>query len=284
MRLASFVLNDEHMIGLFKDGKVIDIGKTAAKIGIKEKFHSIKTIIRYPDYMDILRLVYDYQNPSMISEEARLIMPIPDPDKVLGVALNYKDFCEKGGIDLPKELKVFGKEKNTISGTGDGVDIQGHSVTYEGELGVVIGRSCRNVMASEAMDYIAGYTIVNDFTANDVVKNDVQLFRGKNFDGFFSSGPVLVTKDEFADDYSFHIMTKVDDEVRQDSYSSNLIFGVPQIIEYFSEFMSLEPGDIIATGTPAGTALQFNPPKFLKQGQKVTITIDGIGTLENYII
>ncbi|MGI6124862.1 MAG: fumarylacetoacetate hydrolase family protein, partial [Acetivibrionales bacterium] len=167
----------------------------------------------------------------------------------------------------------------TVTDPGGEVDICGHLVTYEGELGVIIGKRGKNITREEAYDYIAGYTIVNDMTANDCTKEDIQLLRGKNFDGFFPMGPYFVTKDEVANPMNLNIKTKVNGEIRQDSNTSNMIFNISEQIEYFSSFLTLEPGDVIATGTPAGTALQFNPPRFLKPKDKVEVIIEGLGSL-----
>ena len=212
-----------------------------------------------------------------------ILAPIKDAGKIMGVALNYRDFCERGALELPKKLKVFGKYCNAINDNGGIFYTNGRSVTYEGELGVIIGKTGKNISAAKADEYIAGFTVVNDISANDRIREDIQLFRGKNMDGALPMGPVLVSKDEIDNPMKLHIRTMVDGDIVQDSCTDQMIFDIYQQIEYFSEFMTLTPGDIIATGTPAGTALQYNPPRFLKPGQRVVIEIEKIGRLETII-
>lgn len=184
-----------------------------------------------------------------------------------------------------EKLKIswFGKYCNAINDNGGIFYTNGRSVTYEGELGVIIGKTGKNISAAKADEYIAGFTVVNDISANDRIREDIQLFRGKNMDGALPMGPVLVSKDEIDNPMKLHIRTMVDGDIVQDSCTDQMIFDIYQQIEYFSEFMTLTPGDIIATGTPAGTALQYNPPRFLKPGQRVVIEIEKIGRLETII-
>lgn len=259
-------------------GKVLDVEKASSK-----KIKSIMELITMEGWYEYALSLLEEKN---FIEEISLLQyraPIYSSDKFLGVALNYRDFCLVGGLEEPKKLKVFGKYQSSLNYDNGIFSINGQNVTYEGELGVVIGKKCKSVKAEDALDYVLGYTIVNDLSANNYIKEDIQLFRGKNLDGAFPFGPVIVTKDEIPDPLKLHITTKVDNEIRQDSDTSNMIFDPFQQIEYFSQFMTLYPGDIIATGTPAGTALQFNPPKFLKRGQVVEITIKEIGSLKTAI-
>lgn len=260
-------------------GRVLDIEKASSK-----KIKSIMELITRTGWYEYARsLLLGKQDCIEEISLAQYRAPIYSSDKFLGVALNYRDFCVVGGIEEPKKLKVFGKYQSSLNYDNGDFFINGQSVTYEGELGIVIGKKCKNVKAEEALDYVLGYTIVNDLSANNYIKEDIQLFRGKNLDGAFPFGPVIVTKDEIPDPLKLHITTKVDNEIRQDSDTSNMIFDPFQQIEFFSQFMTLNPGDIIATGTPSGTALQFDPPKFLKRGQVVEITIKEIGSLRTAI-
>ncbi len=264
-----------------EDGNVIDLGAAGKGRGFWTDMPSVKALLERPDGLALARKIWDDRESCVAEDgsECKLLAPLPDADKILGVALNYKDFCERGSLPLPKALKIFGKYRTAINRPQGIFDIRGRNVTYEGELGVVIGKRCRNVKAADADAYIAGYTAVNDFTANDLVKEDVQLFRGKNLDGAFPMGPVLVTKDEIGDPMNLRIRTEVDGEIRQASTTNQMIFDIWEQIEYFSSFMTLMPGDVIASGTPAGTALQFDPPRFLKAGQQVRVSIEKIGTL-----
>lgn len=260
-------------------GKVLDIEKVSSK-----RIKSIMELIGMDGWYEYaLTLLEEGKDCIETISLLQYRAPIYSSDKFLGVALNYRDFCIVGGLEEPKKLKVFGKYQSSLNYDNGVFSINGQNVTYEGELGVVIGKKCKSIKADEALDYVLGYTIVNDLSANNYIKEDIQLFRGKNLDGAFPFGPVIVTKDEIVDPLKLHITTKVDGEIRQDADTSNMIFDPFQQIEYFSQFMTLYPGDIIATGTPAGTALQFNPPRFLKRGQVVEITIKEIGSLKTAI-
>ena len=210
--------------------------------------------------------------------------PIPRPPKILGVATNYHDFCVRGGMEAPRTPKVFAKLVTTVVADGEAVTIPVDGrVTYEGELGVVIGRAGRQISAGAAETFVAGYTVVNDVTAGAYTAEDIQLMRGKNIDTFCPMGPVLVTRDEIADAGNLRVATTVNGVARQESSTANLIFGVAELIEYFSSFLTLERGDVIATGTPAGTAAQHDPPAYLQPGDVVEVFVEGIGSLTNPI-
>lgn len=157
-------------------------------------------------------------------------------------------------------------------------------VDYEVELGVIIGKTCNNVTETEAKDYIFGYTIINDVTARDLQRKHVQWLRGKSLDTFCPMGPVLVTKDEIKDHSNLEISLKINDEVRQASNTSKMIFSIERIISELSSGLTLLPGDVIATGTPEGVGMGFVPPKYLKEGDVVTCTVESIGKLTNYVI
>ncbi|ALS20513.1 MULTISPECIES: fumarylacetoacetate hydrolase family protein [Paenibacillus] len=291
MKLVTFGTRDnKHHIGVLKDNSsVIDIRMASNDLGIPLSFESIIHILEDPEGLEKVQRVIDaagkHAGPWYRSlNDIKLTAPIPRPGKILGVALNYHDFCVRGKLDTPTALKVFMKAHSTVVGPNDAVHVPlERKVTYEGELGVVIGKTGKHVASADAWDHVAGYLIVNDFTANDYIKEDVQLMRGKNLDTFCPMGPFLVTKEEIADPGALAIKTEVNGIVRQNSNTSRLIFKIPEIIEYFSSFLTLEPGDVIATGTPAGTALQFDPPAFVQPGDVVAVTVEGLGTLTNII-
>ncbi len=287
MRLVTFQKDNKRLAGGYADdGAIIDLDAAAAEFGLKAPGDML-AILSEQDGLNGVRAILDAaagRNGAwrLAPDAVKLLAPIPRPPKVLGVALNYRDFCERGNLPLPDALKVFNKVGTTIIGPGDRISLPaGHKVTYEGELGVVIGRRGKGISPEDAFDFVAGYTVVNDLTANDAAKADVQLMRGKNFDTFCPLGPVLVTKDEVADPYRLTIRTTVNGAVRQEAKVNQMIFKIPEIIRFFSSFLTLEPGDVIATGTPAGTALQHNPPAFLLPGDVVVVAVEGIGTLTN---
>ena len=288
MKTVTYVQNGAEQLGILVGNTVYDAQKTAAAAGLTGDFQSLRRVLEQPEGLESLkRAAASLESAKTVGiplETLTLLAPVTDPPKVLGAALNYRDFCARGNLPVPEKLKVFGKYATAVNRPEGTVDIQGRKVTYEGELAIVIGRPCRGAAPENALSFVAGYTAVNDCTANDYTKEDVQLLRGKNLDGFLPMGPVFVTADEIGDAGKLHIRTVVDGEVRQDSCTDQLIFGIPELICYFSAFMTLMPGDVIASGTPAGTALQFDPPRFLRPGQTVSVTVEKIGTLTSRIV
>lgn len=222
-------------------------------------------------------------------KEITLLAPITKPPKhILCVGKNYVDHAIEMGSkeDIPEHMMVFTKAPTTI--TGHEHLIENHlSITkqldYEGELAVVIGKKGRNIRKEDALDYVFGYTIVNDITARDLQTKHKQFFIGKSLDTSCPMGPFLVHKGNIPNPNELQIETKVNGEVRQSSNTEHFIFSVEEIISTLSLGMTLEPGDVIATGTPAGVGKGFNPPRFLKPGDQMEIKIEGIGTLTNTV-
>lgn len=233
----------------------------------------------------------------LAADEIRLHAPIPRPAKnLLCVGKNYhahaKEFQGSGfdksstGTDVPDLPIIFTKPATSVIGPGDPVPSvldSTHTTDYEGELGVVIGPGGRGIAVADAYDHVFGYTIVNDVTAREIQRRHAQWFLGKSLDGFCPMGPAIVTADEVADVTDLRLTTKVNGELRQDTRVSQLIFDIPTLIETISAGMTLEPGDIISTGTPEGVGIGFKPPKYLKPGDVVRIEIDCLGVLENPI-
>jgi len=224
----------------------------------------------------------------------KLLAPIPRPARnILCVGKNYYDHAEEfhsSGVDasgkeaIPEVPIMFTKWPNSVIGSGEPIPAGNdytHSTDYEGELAVVIGDGGRNIAKKDAYDHVYGYTIVNDATARTLQNRHRQWFLGKSLDGYCPMGPCIVTGDEIKDVGKLRLTTRVNGEVRQDAAVSQLIFDIPTLIETLSRVMTLEPGDLIATGTCAGVGIGFNPPKFLQKGDVVAITIEPIGTLEN---
>jgi 2-keto-4-pentenoate hydratase/2-oxohepta-3-ene-1,7-dioic acid hydratase in catechol pathway len=224
----------------------------------------------------------------------KLHAPIPRPAKnILCVGKNYHDHAREfqaSGVDatgkevVPEVPIMFTKWPNSVIGPGEPIPSANDytdSTDYEGELAVVIGAGGRNIAGEDAFDHVYGYTIVNDVSARTLQNRHRQWFLGKSLDGYCPMGPCIVTADDVKDIGKLHLITRVNGEVRQDAYVSQLIFDIPTLIETVSRVMTLEPGDLIATGTCAGVGIGFDPPKYLKQGDVVAITIEPIGTLEN---
>lgn len=218
--------------------------------------------------------------------EIEWLAPIPRTQKnILCVGKNYDDHAKEMGEDqAPEDIIIFTKAVTTIAADETTLPVHADktdSYDYEGELAVVIGKKGKEIPKALAYDYIFGYSIANDLTARDLQQKHKQFFLGKSLDQSCPVGPYLVTKDEIPDPHNLTIVTKVNGQIRQNSSTKNMIHDVPQIIETISKYVTLEPGDIILTGTPAGVGKGFNPPQYLKAGDEVKISIEGIGTLAN---
>jgi 2-keto-4-pentenoate hydratase/2-oxohepta-3-ene-1,7-dioic acid hydratase in catechol pathway len=214
---------------------------------------------------------------------AKLRAPIAHPQKITCVGLNYADHAREGGVEPPAAPIFFLKSHNTICGPGDAIKLPPNSekVDYEAELAVVIGKRGRGIAESDAQKYIAGYTILQDVSARDMQFSDNQWYRGKSCDTFAPTGPWIVTPDEIPDPHRLRISLTLNGATLQDSNTSNLIFKVPFLISYLSQSITWEVGDLISTGTPPGVGFARKPPVFMKAGDTVSVTVEGIGTLTN---
>jgi 2-keto-4-pentenoate hydratase/2-oxohepta-3-ene-1,7-dioic acid hydratase in catechol pathway len=215
--------------------------------------------------------------------DLRLLAPVARPPKFLAVGLNYADHIAESGLPAPDFPVVFNKQSTCVVGPGDPVHLPAAStmVDYEGELGFVIGRRCRHVPADRAAEAIAGYLIVNDVTTRDWQFKAPTMTLGKSFDTHGPIGPWLVTAEEVGDPHSLDLRTYVNDELRQQSNTCQLLFDCYALVEVLSTVCTLEPGDVIATGTPAGVGAAMDPMRLLADGDVVRIEIDRLGTLEN---
>ena len=211
--------------------------------------------------------------------------PVTHPQKLIGVGLNYKDHVEEIKGQMPKQPLLFGMYGSAIIGPEEAIAIPPVSkqVDYEAELGVVIGRRASHVSRESALDHIAGYTIINDVSARDLQFSDGQWLRAKSFDTFAPMGPYLVTKNALGDGDGLGIELRLNGKTMQKSNTRNLIFKVPDLVSYISGIMTLETGDVIATGTPGGVGFVRNPQVFMKPGDVVEIEIEGIGLLRNSV-
>jgi 2,4-didehydro-3-deoxy-L-rhamnonate hydrolase len=214
------------------------------------------------------------------------MLPIERPGKIVCVGLNYRDHAEEQGVELPAEPLLFAKWPNTLIGPGEpiAVPLLVTKCDYEAELGVVIGAAVSRVSKENALEAVRGYVCANDVTARDLQFGDGQWTRGKSVDTFCPIGPHLVPAAEIADPHALRIRAIVSGEVLQDSTTANLIFGVDEIISHVSRTATLEPGDLILTGTPAGVGAFRQPQRFLRPGDEVTIEIEGIGSITNPVV
>jgi 2-keto-4-pentenoate hydratase/2-oxohepta-3-ene-1,7-dioic acid hydratase in catechol pathway len=214
-------------------------------------------------------------------------LPIARPSKIIAVGLNYVDHADESKMEVPDRPLLFAKWPNSLIGDGDAIRLPPESdqVDFEAELGVVIGEQTRGpVPAERALDVVAGYLCLNDVSARDVQFADGQWTRGKSFDTFCPVGPALVPASRIPDPQALRIRSLVNDEVMQDATTADMIFSVAEVIAYVSSSIALEPGDVIASGTPPGVGFARTPPVFLRPGDVVTIEIEGIGTLTNPVV
>jgi len=223
--------------------------------------------------------------PHQNIDDVKLLAPIPRPGKFICVGLNYKDHCEEQNVPPPSNPVIFAKFANAVCGPKDIVRRPActSKLDFEGELGVVIGKRGKRIQRDEALSYVFGYMIINDVSARDIQKNDGQWLRAKSMDGFAPTGPCITTADEIPDPQNLSLRTTVNGQVMQESHTSRMIFPVAELIEFISQAITLEPGDIISTGTPSGVGVWRTPPVFLKAGDVVRIEIEKLGVLENEI-
>jgi 2-keto-4-pentenoate hydratase/2-oxohepta-3-ene-1,7-dioic acid hydratase in catechol pathway len=220
--------------------------------------------------------------------DARFLPPVPDPPKIVCLGLNYRDHAAESGATVPKDPVLFSKYTTALIGHGEAIVLPpvSREVDYEAELVLVVGRRGRNLSADQAPACIAGYTVGHDVSARDwqLKKDGRQWMVGKTFDSFAPTGPVLVTADEVPDPHNLGIRLRLNGTTMQDSNTREMIFPVGAVLAYLSQVFTLEPGDLIFTGTPSGVGFTRKPPVFLKPGDVVEVEIDGLGVLRNSVV
>ena len=296
MRFATLRLEDGPTTVLVRDGRFVDLGRVAANLYKGFPSHAMPAgrafVDAYGSGNPLLRQVAREAAktklddlPLLELDEPEFLAPVFDPRMVLALGLNYRDHCEEQNVSPPGHPLFFAKLPSCL--TGHKKPIVKWELTekldYEAELAVVVGRRCRRVRKEDALSCVFGYTILNDVSARDLQRADRQWGRSKSLDSFGPMGPVVVTRDEILNPQKLSIRTFVNDELRQDSSTENMLFGVAEVISFVSQAITLEPGDVIATGTPAGVGLFMDPPRFLEVGDVVRIEIEGIGELENTV-
>ncbi|HXG09382.1 MAG TPA: fumarylacetoacetate hydrolase family protein [Gemmataceae bacterium] len=218
----------------------------------------------------------------------KLLPPIPDPPKIVCLGLNYRDHAAESGAPIPKEPVLFSKYATALIGHDDPIVLPpvSQEVDYEAELVVVVGKGGRNLRADRAMEHVAGYTIGHDVSARDwqLKKDQKQWMVGKTFDTFAPTGPVVVTVDEVPDPHNLAIRLRLNGQIMQDSNTRQMIFSVGEVLAYLSQVFTLQPGDLIFTGTPPGVGFARKPPVFLKPGDVVEVEIERLGVLRNPVI
>ena len=213
----------------------------------------------------------------------RLLAPVPRPGKVIGIGLNYRDHAAESGAEIPEAPILFQKFANSVIGPGEPIVIppETEQPDYEAELGVVIGRTAHRVSEAEALSYVAGYTCMNDVSARDLQFQSSQWMLGKAIDTFLPCGPWLVTADEIPDPQALAVRLTLNGEELQSSSTAQMVFGVAELVAFITRTTTLDPGDLIATGTPPGVGFARTPPVWLKDGDVVSVEVEGIGTLTN---
>ena len=290
MRLVRFTRGEaEPRLGVLEPDRdvVVDleIAGTDLDVGIPSR---MRTLLARPRWQETVGLICEYALEEEVGLHARetadLVAPLSEPQKIVCVGLNYVEHIEESDEDQPENPVLFSKYSSALVGPGDAIEWDPaltSEVDYEVELAAVIGKRARRVDHDEAREYVAGYTIANDVSARDLQFADDQWVRGKTLDTFCPIGPAIVTEDELGDPEELRLWTEVNGERLQDSTTGNLIFGLDELISFCSRAFTLEPGDLILTGTPTGVGVFRDPPVLLDEGDRVTVGIEGIGELEN---
>jgi 2-keto-4-pentenoate hydratase/2-oxohepta-3-ene-1,7-dioic acid hydratase in catechol pathway len=275
MRFVTFHHNNHTHAGVLLGDKVVSLAEAG--------FHSVIEVITGGPAA--LKLVKDaiLTAPDFPLANVTLLAPMPRPPKIICIGLNYRDHAIESKLEIPKIPVVFSKYPSVTIGPGAPIVLPKNSEKpdYEAELAVVIGKSCRHASAESWQEYVFGYMCLNDVSARDFQMATSQWMIGKTFDTFAPMGPYLVTADEVADPHALDISLDINGEVLQKSNTKELIFRIPDLIAYLSSVFTLEPGDVISTGTPSGVGFSYNPPRWLKAGDNVTVKIAGVGELTN---
>lgn len=278
MKLASYALDGRESFGAVNGEGLLDLGEAFAG-----RCPTLRDLLA-ADLLDEARSTVARGGPQYKLSDVRLRPVIPNPDKIICVGFNYKAHADEAGLDVPKQPTVFARLANTLLGHGDNMvrPRVSKNFDFEGELAVIIGRHGRYVSEADALDYVAGYSCFNEGSLRDYQKQN--LTAGKNFPATGPFGPWMVTTDEIPDPTKLQLTTRLNGQEMQKSGTDMLVYSIPTIISYISEFTFLEPGDVIATGTPAGVGHRRNPQVFMKPGDVIEIEISGIGTLRNQVV
>jgi 2-keto-4-pentenoate hydratase/2-oxohepta-3-ene-1,7-dioic acid hydratase in catechol pathway len=290
MKLARYRLKNEECYGILEQQRVVCLPALAKRL--REVMPPrIEDFIASENALATAETLLGKAKPSDLKAVSAplnamsLQAPLAFPPKIICLGWNYIDHAAETKVTLPDEPVIFMKPHTAIIGTGESIIKRPFvkELDYEGELAIVMGKKAKDVPVAEAADCIFGYTIFNDVSARDYQFKDKQWTRGKSFDTFAPTGPCITTRNQLSDTGNLSIRTWVNGELRQDGSTRDMVFNVPQIIYHLSRVITLEPSDIIATGTPSGVGMAMKPPKWLKNGDVVRIEIEGIGFLENSV-
>jgi 2-keto-4-pentenoate hydratase/2-oxohepta-3-ene-1,7-dioic acid hydratase in catechol pathway len=287
MRLVSFSIPADAPVGMARPGLIVGdeiLDLSDPTTGLPGSMAALLAL--GPEALERVRAAPSGRAARHPMDTLQRHAPVPNPPNILAIGMNYRAHVAEMGREPPAYQYWFNKQRTSIAGPGDPIVLPSVSsmVDYEGELAMIIGPRCQHVPAARAMEVVAGFTIVNDVSVRDWQLRTPTFTMGKSFDSHAPCGPEMVTMDELGATGDLAIRTWVNDELRQDSTTADLIFDCSAMIEYLTTAFPLEPGTIIATGTPAGVGAGFTPPKFLAAGDVVRIEIEGIGVLRNPVI
>jgi 2-keto-4-pentenoate hydratase/2-oxohepta-3-ene-1,7-dioic acid hydratase in catechol pathway len=284
MKLVTFAVDEVTRLGVLREDRIVDLAEASEG---RLPADMLAFLQQGEPALELAREIAAHAASGRALAQVRLLAPVPNPSKVVAIGLNYMDHCREQNIAPPQAPMIFAKFPTAVVGPGAAIRwdpaLTGR-VDYEAELAVMIGRKARRVPAAQALDYVAGYMNCNDVSARDLQFGDRQWVRGKSLDTFCPLGPWLVTRDEVPDPHTLSIRSTVNGAVMQDSTTAEMIFHVPQLIEFASQAFTLLPGDVIATGTPDGVGVFRSPQVFLKEGDVVTVQVEGLGELTNHCV
>ena len=283
MKIARLVHENNETYGFVKGDKVATKDEITYLTGVPIP-HNVKDFLFDGWFDEIKNKIQDLPYEENLSK-FKLLAPIPNPNKIICLAFNYVDHAKEQGLTAPEDPAIVIKPRTALNGNNSNIECPDFvtQLDYEVELALIIGKNCKNISVEEAQKAIFGYMVFNDVSARDIQFKDKQFTRGKSFDSFAPCGPWITTADEIQDPQNLKLTTKINGELRQNSSTSNMFIKIPQIISKISKVMTLEKGDIISTGTPAGVMLNKPNAVFLKDGDKVEMEIEGLGILNNTI-
>tara|TARA_B100000029_G_scaffold510780_1_gene603118 strand:- start:748 stop:1611 length:864 start_codon:yes stop_codon:yes gene_type:complete len=283
MKIARVIKEGKETFGLVKDGKIAIKDEIAHSTGIPLPLN-IRDFLFDGWFEEIMPKIDEIEFGHDLSK-FELLAPLPNPQKIMCLAFNYLDHAKEQNLTPPSEPVIVMKPRTSLCGTGSDVICPNFvkELDYEVELAVILGKKCKNISEENAYDTVFGYMILNDISARDIQFKDKQFTRAKSFDTFAPCGPWITTKDEIADPHNLKLMTKINGDTRQNSSTKNMHLKIPKIISRLSKVMTLEPGDIISTGTPEGVALKNPDIPFLKNGDLIEMEIENLGEITNTI-
>jgi|TARA_B110000263_G_scaffold119447_1_gene104010 2-keto-4-pentenoate hydratase/2-oxohepta-3-ene-1,7-dioic acid hydratase in catechol pathway len=283
MKIVSIRKGEQTTYGFVQDNKISTKDDITYSTGIPIPIN-VKDFMFDGWYDELKSKISDIEFKHDLSE-FEILTPIPNPNKIICLAFNYKDHAKEQKLEPPEEPAIVNKPRTALNGTNSEIICPNFvkELDYEIELALIIGKKCKNITEQDAMNYVFGYMILNDVSARDIQVMDKQFTRAKSFDTFAPCGPWITTKDEIDDPQNLKLLTKVNGITRQDSTTANMFIKIPSIISILSRSMTLEPGDIISTGTAAGVALNNPHISFLKDGDTIDMEIEKLGSIQNTV-